>query len=132
MLVPAGKHLLRGCSYRQVSIAAYVAHVLISRYADAPCLCLEPLTHALPLPRRWTKLLPRGNKPAPRAFHTACSLVHSSKIFIFGGQNGTATLNDLYELDLESLTWTFVQTRSVPCLSLAILEAPNHCRYKTP
>uniref|UniRef100_A0A7S1HNC3 Galactose oxidase n=2 Tax=Hemiselmis andersenii TaxID=464988 RepID=A0A7S1HNC3_HEMAN len=62
---------------------------------------------------RWTMLLPRGNKPAPRAFHTACSLVHNTKVFIFGGQNGSSTHNDLHELDLESLTWTFVRTRGI-------------------
>ncbi|KAJ1486482.1 hypothetical protein T484DRAFT_1890646 [Baffinella frigidus] len=59
---------------------------------------------------RWSTRELSGDAPAPRAFHSACSLERQSRIMIFGGQNGSANLNDLYELNVRESSWTFVRT----------------------
>eukprot|EP00960_Hanusia_phi_P058616 763932-Hanusia_phi.AAC.11 len=62
---------------------------------------------------RWTVPEQHGSPPAPRAFHSTCALDRSSRMFIFGGQNGSANFNDLYDFNMETLTWSFVQTSGI-------------------
>lgn len=62
---------------------------------------------------RWDLCETSGTPPAPRAFHSACALENKSKMVIFGGQNGSANLNDLHEFNIENRSWTFVRTQGV-------------------
>ena len=61
----------------------------------------------------WEPIRPSGTVPAPRAFHSAIALENNTKMVIFGGQNGSANLNDLHEYHMESNTWTFVRTNGI-------------------
>lgn len=54
------------------------------------CLILKETNH-------WDKLLTSGPAPFGRAYHSACAI--GSKIYVFGGYNSRATLQDLYILD---------------------------------
>ena len=53
----------------------------------------------------WTQLLPSGSKPAARLEHTAIYDPINYRMIVFGGTSGT-NLNDLWQLDLNTLTWT--------------------------
>jgi len=61
----------------------------------------------------WDAIQPHGTIPAPRAFHSAVSLQSASKMFVFGGQNGSTNLADLHEYHIESNTWSFVHSTGV-------------------
>uniref|UniRef100_A0A7S4NJX9 Uncharacterized protein n=2 Tax=Guillardia theta TaxID=55529 RepID=A0A7S4NJX9_GUITH len=62
---------------------------------------------------RWSLPPQHGAPPAPRAFHSTCALDRNNRMFIFGGQNGSANFNDMYDFDMETMTWTFVQTTGI-------------------
>ena len=50
-----------------------------------------------------------GAVPAPQ--HGHCSTIINHKVFLFGGCDMMGTLHDdVYELTMDSLTWTFIQT----------------------
>eukprot|EP00288_Rhodomonas_lens_P007119 CAMPEP_0177717610 /NCGR_PEP_ID=MMETSP0484_2-20121128/15138_1 /TAXON_ID=354590 /ORGANISM="Rhodomonas lens, Strain RHODO" /LENGTH=503 /DNA_ID=CAMNT_0019229725 /DNA_START=236 /DNA_END=1744 /DNA_ORIENTATION=+ len=51
----------------------------------------------------WSKPDTVGEAPSPRAAHTAN--VVGSRIFIFGGNDGTVRMNDLYSLDTQNMEW---------------------------
>eukprot|EP01125_Pyxidicula_operculata_P011586 TRINITY_DN3797_c0_g1_i1.p1 TRINITY_DN3797_c0_g1~~TRINITY_DN3797_c0_g1_i1.p1 ORF type:complete len:385 (-),score=114.65 TRINITY_DN3797_c0_g1_i1:533-1687(-) len=76
--------------------------------------CYDPATN------EWLRYEPRGIAPAGRAMHTAT--VVGRKIYIFGGANSTGTRDDssgfcdLFELDVDTMTWTECETKSTPPL----------------
>ena len=45
-----------------------------------------------------------GTAPSPRAQYV--SAYYNGKMYIYGGQNGTTTYNDLWEFDLTTYAWT--------------------------
>ncbi|CAI5463569.1 unnamed protein product, partial [Closterium sp. Yama58-4] len=52
----------------------------------------------------WSKPNIKGTPPSPRDSHT--STVVGSRLFVFGGTDGSSGLNDLYMLDTSTNTWT--------------------------
>jgi N-acetylneuraminic acid mutarotase len=74
--------------------------------------CFDPYTC------EWTRYDPRGIGPSGRAMCSAT--VVGRKIYIFGGANSTGSRRDttgfcdLYELDIDTMTWMEVETRSTP------------------
>ena len=46
----------------------------------------------------WSRVLTRGDKPAPRHFHNACKI--HNRLYLFGGYDGGAWRNDVVSLDL--------------------------------
>ncbi|XP_024521607.1 acyl-CoA-binding domain-containing protein 6 [Selaginella moellendorffii] len=54
--------------------------------------------------KSWSKPFLKGTLPAPRDSHT-CTAV-GSKLFVFGGTDGTSPLDELYVLDTTTYTWT--------------------------
>uniref|UniRef100_A0A0A9Z3F3 Kelch domain-containing protein 2 n=1 Tax=Lygus hesperus TaxID=30085 RepID=A0A0A9Z3F3_LYGHE len=57
-----------------------------------------------PFSNSWFKPNTRGVTPDPRAAHSAC--IVDSRAFIFGGRMGEARTNDLYFIDMSTLTWS--------------------------
>ena len=54
----------------------------------------------------WSKEKPRGDAPLPRAHHASCDLP-KDRLLIFGGYySSTQRFNDVYILDLPSMTWS--------------------------
>ena len=51
----------------------------------------------------WFRPQTTGFSPTPRAAHTAS--VVGQKLFIFGGNNGSVRLQDLYSLDTQTMAW---------------------------
>ncbi|KAJ7329063.1 hypothetical protein JRQ81_015237 [Phrynocephalus forsythii] len=62
----------------------------------------------------WSIPVTKGILPSPRESHTAVIYCRkdsgNAKMFIFGGMSG-CRLNDLWELDLETLTWSKSETK---------------------
>lgn len=58
------------------------------------------------IPREhWSEVTCTGPTPEPRSGHIA--VLHSERyMLIFAGHNGTECVNDLWQLDLSSKTWT--------------------------
>ena len=54
---------------------------------------------------RWRNPCCRGAVPSPRAAHTAARVGHH--VYVFGGRHCNKRLNDLYQLNLHTLTWTW-------------------------
>jgi N-acetylneuraminic acid mutarotase len=54
--------------------------------------------------KHWKTITPSGKQPAKRTSHSA--VIHNGKMYVFGGFSGEEYLNDLFELDLETETWT--------------------------
>ncbi len=52
----------------------------------------------------WTQLSPSGPAPSARSGHTAVMI--GSTMYVFGGWDGTTSLNDLYAYDTVGNTWT--------------------------
>ena len=48
--------------------------------------------------------------PSARAGATLCASEDGRRLWLFGGNDGTASLNDLHCLDLEARTWTQVSS----------------------
>jgi Rab9 effector protein with kelch motifs len=62
--------------------------------------------HALdPVTMTWFQGPEGGGAPCARYGHSA-NIVNNTKMYIFGGSNGTQYFNDLYILDLESTSWS--------------------------
>ena len=67
-------------------------------------LCFDPFS------TEWSDLKCTGSVPSPRARHATTMFKH--KVWLFGGRIFTdEPLNDLYELDMTSLTWTKLPTK---------------------
>ncbi|KAM4748835.1 host cell factor 2 [Rhinophrynus dorsalis] len=63
----------------------------------------------------WNTPLTKGTPPSPRESHSAvvyCRRDNKSKLYIFGGMSG-CRLCDLWELDLETMTWTCSEAKGV-------------------
>ena len=57
----------------------------------------------------WTNPKCSGSMPAPRAAHATTQV--RNKVWLYGGTNFTTTsFDDLYELNMHSLSWTQIQT----------------------
>jgi len=54
----------------------------------------------------WSRPITTGESPSCRAGHTITSL--NTKLFVFGGGDGTLYLNDLHVLDNETMSWSQV------------------------
>ena len=65
-------------------------------------LCFNPSA------KEWTNPKCAGNIPSPRAACAAAIL--EDTVCFYGGNNHNRVLNELYELSMESLSWTQVQT----------------------
>ena len=64
-------------------------------------LCFNPSTN------EWTKPKCSGSVPSPRGEHATTWV--KDKVWLFGGTNG-GFLDDLFEVDMSSLTWTQIPT----------------------
>lgn len=53
----------------------------------------------------WRKLETFGSRPEPRADHASAYMHETKEMFVFGGWNGSARLNDFYILDTTTSTW---------------------------
>jgi N-acetylneuraminic acid mutarotase len=57
---------------------------------------------------RWKNLsVITPNTPSPRAGHGLTSV--DSRLFVFGGDNGSSVLNDLYEYNISSKKWCYLR-----------------------
>jgi len=71
-----------------------------------------------PTMNEWYRYEPRGIGPSGRALHTA--VVVGRKIYIFGGANSSGNRTDssgfcdLYELDIDTMSWTECETHNTP------------------
>eukprot|EP00798_Chlamydomonas_sp_ICE-L_P017172 gene17174-23488_t len=54
----------------------------------------------------WSHVICYGAKPSPRRGATICATEDGRRLYIFGGNDGCRTLNDVHFLDLEKLTWS--------------------------
>jgi len=64
-----------------------------------------------PVQATWTEIKPTGMSLTPRGSHTSTyNLLGDQLIYVFGGRNQTAVLDDLWTLDPATNTWTLVQT----------------------
>jgi len=81
----------------------------------------------------WLKYEPRGIGPSGRALHTAT--VVGRKMYIFGGANSsghrrdTSGFCDLYELDIDTMTWSECETQNTPpppCYGHSATYLGNH------
>jgi hypothetical protein len=51
----------------------------------------------------WEMKTVYGQAPTPRGYHT--TVLYDSRIFLFGGYNGTSFSNDVFILDLASYAY---------------------------
>ncbi len=54
----------------------------------------------------WTELPCKGTAPSPRYFHSCC--IHGSKLYTYGGYNGSDRLADMLAYDFETHSWSEV------------------------
>lgn len=62
-----------------------------------------------PVTNSWSSPKTNGEPPRPRAAHAAD--LNGDKIYIFGGRLGVGRTNDLYFLDLRTMTWSNTRTK---------------------
>ncbi|KAH7726639.1 Kelch motif family protein [Aphelenchoides avenae] len=62
----------------------------------------------------WNKVEHAGSVPTQRAASSAVYVEKLDKVFLFGGRHETVRLNDLYELDMKSKLWTFIDITPSP------------------
>jgi Rab9 effector protein with kelch motifs len=78
--------------------------------------------HALdPVTMTWYQGPEGGGAPAARFDHSA-NLVGGTKMFVFGGWNGTNFYNDVHVLDLEIMAWS-----KPTCTGPAPCPRKGHC-----
>ena len=53
----------------------------------------------------WTRIIPQGSPPSPRAGHTATLAPDGRRLVVFGGMDGSGSLSDLHVLDCSLLVW---------------------------
>ena len=70
--------------------------------------CNNQLLLFNPVSKEWTNPKCFGEVPVPRHQHTTTAMGH--KVWLYGGSSHRNTLDDVYELDMISLTWTQIQT----------------------
>jgi hypothetical protein len=54
----------------------------------------------------WTRIVPAGTPPPPRSSHAAIYDPTRDRMVVFGGWSGLTVLNDTWELDLATTTWS--------------------------
>ena len=57
---------------------------------------------------KWTNIKCFGTVPSPRSSHATTAL--ENKVWLYGGTDFGTQFEDLYELDMRSLTWRLIQT----------------------
>ncbi len=58
---------------------------------------------------RWKNLsIIRPDMPSPRAGHGLTCM--DNRLFVFGGDNGSCVLNDLYEFNISSQEWSYLKS----------------------
>ena len=62
----------------------------------------------------WQELLPSGAVPSKRSAHAAVWDPNEKKIYVFGGGDGTVTMNDLHSYNSQSNTWTQLSPSGTP------------------
>jgi hypothetical protein len=62
----------------------------------------------------WTDVTPSGGGPSPRWLLTAVYHPSRNSMIIFGGNDGANGLNDVWELDLDSLKWSQMAPSGTP------------------
>lgn len=60
----------------------------------------------------WFPLHCRGQRPSARSNHVA-TFYDDKLLLVFGGTSKSRTLNDLYSLDYETMTWSRIKTRGL-------------------
>ena len=87
------------------SLAGYLdEHEDLVRNQNNQLLCYDPSTE------EWRNLKPSGTVPGPRAGHA--TTIIGDKVWMYGGGFGRPTeviRDELYQLDMVSLTWTEIQ-----------------------
>jgi len=58
--------------------------------------------------RVWRAVHPKGKLPTKRTSHSA--VFYQNKMYVFGGFSGEEYLNDLFEFDIETETWTDISS----------------------
>ena len=53
----------------------------------------------------WSQAYVAGTSPAARSRHSTC-LIGGSKLLVFGGGDDSRVYNDLYVLDIETMSWS--------------------------
>ncbi|EFJ04400.1 hypothetical protein SELMODRAFT_432449 [Selaginella moellendorffii] len=59
----------------------------------------------------WSKPVMKGTHPSPRDSHSSTAV--GSKLYVFGGTDGTSPLNDLFVLDTDTFVWKKISTTGV-------------------
>ena len=77
---------------------------------------------------KWTNVKSTGTVPSPRCGQATTAL--GDNVWMYGGASDQSTAsNDLYELNMRSLTWTHIQTGQIkPHYSFCSLNATTDCR----
>ena len=82
----------------------YSRHNVENNTENNQILCFDPSC------QEWTNPRSFGDIPGPRSRHGTASIKH--KVWLFGGANildNNKQLDELYELDMHSLTWTMIE-----------------------
>ena len=87
----------------------------LNEYGDFNGLCNNQLLQFNPHSVEWTSLKSRGTVPEPCYSHATTAI--KEKVWLYGGidysnigYNTSLYFDDLYELDMRSLTWTKIHT----------------------
>jgi len=59
--------------------------------------------------KQWRVIHPSGKLPMKRTSHAA--VIFNGRMYVFGGFSGDEYLNDMFELDLETETWTEITSQ---------------------
>ena len=84
----------------------------MNEYGDYSGKCNNQLLQFNPDEKAWINLKCFGTVPEPRSFHAAPTFV--DKTWLFGGISYTKVLDDLYELDIPSVTWRKIRSHYTP------------------
>ena len=69
------------------------------------------LLHFNPESNKWTNVKCVGTVPSPRSLYATTAL--DNKVWLYGGNNSSIDFDDLYELDMCSLTWKLILTMTL-------------------
>ena len=83
----------------------------LNKHGDFRSRYQNQLLHFNPENNKWKNLKYLGTVPSPRAWHATTTL--KDKVWLYGGKYGSIDFDDLYELDMCSLTWKLIQTATL-------------------
>ena len=89
----------------------HVPQYYLNEHGDSRGCFNNQLFHFNPVSSEWTNLKCLGVVPTPRSYHA--TTVFGDKVWLYGGQTQGITCDDLYQLDMCSLTWTQIQTMTL-------------------